>query len=216
MPLSPMKRLPSGLGMFGLGSWRTSSKSAKLKTRPTNPEGGGVAAPWPVAWPEPRPPRRTLLEGRSPRYSPLGTPGISGGAVNPSCQNSFSGGMLPRAGKSNRMIDFLGNMKSLAPSLWMHSTLVGVPSFKARFASGGLPQRWRDDFGDGLAEAGNPNRLPRLADLFQDAETLGFEHRDRNFFHASFIPWSMTMVNQRDTPSILNRAMDKLGKAMRR
>src|ERR1019366_4954779 len=43
MPLSPMKRLPSGLGMFGLGSWRTRSKSAKLKTRPTNPEGAGGA-----------------------------------------------------------------------------------------------------------------------------------------------------------------------------
>src|ERR1017187_7316176 len=102
MPLSPMKRLPSGLGMFGLGSFRTRSKSAKLKTRPTNPEGagGGAAAL--------RSPRRAVLLGRSPRYSPLGTPGISGFAVNPSYQNSFSAGMLPRAGKSKRMTDFLG------------------------------------------------------------------------------------------------------------
>ena len=48
--------------------------------------------------------------------------------------------MLPRAGKSNRMIDFLGNMKSLVPSFLMHSTLVGDPSFSAIL---GAPRMWQ-------------------------------------------------------------------------
>src|ERR1039457_433756 len=134
MPLSPMKTLPLGLGMLRLGSCRTGSKLTELKTGPTNPEGGGggAPAPRPAACPAPRPPPRPPLEGRSPRYSPLGTPGISGFSVNPSYQNSFSAGMLLRAGKSKRMVDFLGNMKSLAPSLGIPSTLGGTPGFKGR------------------------------------------------------------------------------------
>ena len=48
--------------------------------------------------------------------------------------------MLPRAGKSNRMIDFFGNMKLLAPSFLMHSTLVGAPSRSAMF---GAPRMWQ-------------------------------------------------------------------------
>ncbi len=47
--------------------------------------------------------------------------------------------MEPRAGKSNRMIDFFGNMKLLVPSFMMHSTLVGLPSLSAMF---GAPRMW--------------------------------------------------------------------------
>ena len=112
----------------------------------TNPVSGGLGggaagvAPAVAAAPLPRPPRPRLAYGRSPRYSPVGTPGSSGVFSRPSYQKSFTAGILPRAGKSNRMIDFLGNMKSLAPSFLMHSTLVGDPSFSAML---GAPRMWQ-------------------------------------------------------------------------
>lgn len=53
-----------------------------------------------------------------------------------------------------------------------------------------------DDLGHRFTEASDSNGLPRLADLFEDAEALGFEHGDGDFFHMKIILWSMTMVNQ--------------------
>ena len=42
--------------------------------------------------------------------------------------------------------------------------------------------QWHD-FRHGLAETGNSDRLPRLADLLEDAEALGFEHGDGDLLH---------------------------------
>ena len=57
--------------------------------------------------------------------------------------------------------------------------------------SGALVGRKRHDLGDGLTKAGYANRLPRLSDLFEDAEALGFELGDGDFLDLS----SYTMVN---------------------
>ena len=54
--------------------------------------------------------------------------------------HSLALGMEPRAGNSNLITDFLGNMKLLAPSFMMHSTLVGAPSFSAML---GAPRMWQ-------------------------------------------------------------------------
>ena len=39
------------------------------------------------------------------------------------------------------------------------------------------------DFSNGLAKAGYANRLASFADLFEDAEALGLELGDGDFFH---------------------------------
>src|SRR5262249_58923557 len=91
---------------------------------------GPCASPWL---------RREGLVGRSPTSSPSGTPSIFGDSVRPSYQNTFTGGIEPRAGKSNRMTDFFGNMNELAPSLLTHSTLLGAPTRNARFDA---PRMW--------------------------------------------------------------------------
>src|ERR1043166_9053970 len=78
--------------------------------------------------------------GMSPISSPSGTPSIFGFCFMPSYQYRVTGGMEPRAGNSNLMVELFGNMKLLAPSFLMHSTLVGAPSFKAIF---GAPRMWQ-------------------------------------------------------------------------
>ena len=57
------------------------------------------------------------------------------------------------------------------------------PSHTPESASFALFGRWRHDFGYRLTEAGNSNRLARLANLFQDAEALGFEYGDGYILH---------------------------------
>jgi hypothetical protein len=52
----------------------------------------------------------------------------------------------------------------------------------------------RDDFGHRFTEAGDANWLPCLSDFFQDAETLGFELGDGDFFHTFHRLWSMSMA----------------------
>ena len=76
----------------------------------------------------------------SPTSSPSGTPSNLGISFSPSCQKSVTGGMEPRAGNSNRMVELFGNMKLLVPSFLMHSTLVGAPSLSARL---GAPRIWQ-------------------------------------------------------------------------
>src|SRR4051794_14473065 len=113
-----MKTLPFGPLSFASGA-RASSYRSQVNTRPVYPDGatGRGVSPGGVG-----------RDGRSPSSSPAGTPSTFGASVKPSCQNSFTAGMLPRAGKSYRITDFFGNMKLLVPSFDTHSTLVGDPS----------------------------------------------------------------------------------------
>jgi hypothetical protein len=46
-----------------------------------------------------------------------------------------------------------------------------------------------NDLGHGFTKASDPNWLPRLADLFQDAQAFGFEHGD-----GDFLPLRMTSI----------------------
>ena len=54
--------------------------------------------------------------------------GRKGASIQASYQKIFTGGIEPRAGKSNRITDFFGNMNELVPSCFRHSTLVGAPA----------------------------------------------------------------------------------------
>ena len=72
----------------------------------------------------------------SPRTSSSASPFGRGGGVNmPSYQKILTAGIVPRAGKSKRMMDFFGYVKSLLPSCFRHSTLVGAPSISAMFGA---------------------------------------------------------------------------------
>src|SRR5947207_9015743 len=66
--------------------------------------------------------------------------GRNGASMQASYQKILTGGMEPRAGKSNRMTDFFGNMKELVPSCLRHSTLLGAPSISAML---GAPRMWQ-------------------------------------------------------------------------
>ena len=64
--------------------------------------------------------------GRSPSGSSGDMPsGRYGASMQPSYQVILTGGMDPRAGKSNRMTERFGNVNELLPSFFMHSTLGG-------------------------------------------------------------------------------------------
>src|ERR1019366_676700 len=170
MPLSPMKRLPSGIGRRrGVVDALSASNSSELKTRPGDrnslpagriippgpiipirPPPGAPAGPAPGAAPgapaaamprpPPLPPAPGMLGG-SRSHSPSGTPGIFGFSFRPSYQNTFNAGMSPYAAKSYRMTEPLGNMKGLTPSFLMHSTLTTF-RLERWSAMFGAPRMW--------------------------------------------------------------------------
>src|SRR5690242_10509810 len=98
IPLSPMNTLPSGDGTRASLSAFVASYVSQSNTFPTGPDVDAARfAGAPCG-------RGGMGRyGISPRISPFGTPAISGFTSKPSYQNSFSAGIEPRAGKSNRI-----------------------------------------------------------------------------------------------------------------